>query len=251
MTAMNQEQMMMAAMQQGMQQPQVPEQPAGDIVGDESVEAKKGQATDTVLAHLTAGEIVIPVEMLQSKKDLAIVTKLFERMGVNINEFTVGHEDNKMNPETGHPEFFFKSVGRFFKRQARSFTKAANKAGLGGILPTFLQEDRLRGMTQDEIRKADARMQAQLADYERKIDSQVADARAKGEAQMTKMRADANVSGLKFQKFVKQTMKSERPYQSGSDAGATAEGGVSKSQAKFKRRRKRVKRSLKQGGRPS
>ena len=143
MTA-NQEQMMMAAMQQGMQgqmqgppeqgmmPPQSGPPPQGgplesnDIVGDESPEAQEGRGGDTILAHLTPGEVIIPMEMLNSKKDLLMIQKLFDRHEVSMNMYTAGDEENNINPETGYPEFGW---GSFRNKFTKPFKKAARQVG--------------------------------------------------------------------------------------------------------------------------
>lgn len=69
---------------------------------------KKGRMGDTVLGHLTKGEVVLPVQMLDAdnKAIRKVVMQMMTEYGVNPNEYTVGHKDNKVNPETGYPEFW-------------------------------------------------------------------------------------------------------------------------------------------------
>lgn len=81
-----------------------------------------GRATDTVLGHLTAGEIVIPRVMADHEDFQAILEKFFTAAELDINEFTVGHPANKVNPQTGYPEFF--SISKAVK----SITKGVSKA---------------------------------------------------------------------------------------------------------------------------
>lgn len=101
-------------MQQQMQQPmQMP------------VEAEQGRATDTVLGHLSLGEIVIPRAMQDDPQFMQMLQQAFQAFEVDINEFTVGHEANKINPETGHPEFFVKKFKKKFKKIARIAAPAA------------------------------------------------------------------------------------------------------------------------------
>ena len=81
--------------------------------------ADAGRGGDTVLAHMTIGEVVIPAPMMQDPEVAQIIQSIFEAYGENIGEFTVGDQANKINPETGYPEFgFFKSIKRFFKKIA-------------------------------------------------------------------------------------------------------------------------------------
>ena len=72
-----------------------------------------GRGTDTTMAHMSLGEIVIPRAMQDDPRVMEFLKQAFEAMGADINEFTVGHEANKINPETGYPEFGF---GSFLKK---------------------------------------------------------------------------------------------------------------------------------------
>jgi len=72
-----------------------------------------GRGTDNVMAHLSLGEIVIPRAVQDDPEVQAMLAAIFEKAGADINEFTVGHEANKINPETGYPEFGF---GSFLKK---------------------------------------------------------------------------------------------------------------------------------------
>ncbi len=74
-----------------------------------------GRGTDTVLAHMTLGEVVIPRDILEDAEINAVLQEVFRAYGVDMREFTVGDRANKINPETGYPEFFFKKL---FKRIA-------------------------------------------------------------------------------------------------------------------------------------
>ena len=77
-----------------------------------------GRGTDNVLAHLSLGEIVIPRAVQDGPEVQAMLQAIFEKAGADINEFTVGHESNKINPETGYPEFFFKKLKKIFRAVA-------------------------------------------------------------------------------------------------------------------------------------
>ena len=72
-----------------------------------------GRGTDTVLAHMSLGEIVIPRAMQDDPRVMEFLQQAFEAMGADIREFTVGDPANKINPETGYPEFGF---GSFLKK---------------------------------------------------------------------------------------------------------------------------------------
>lgn len=80
--------------------------------------ANEGRGTDTVLAHMSLGELVIPRAFLDDPEVMTALQKIFEAGGANMAEFTVGDPANKINPETGHPEFFFKGLKKIFKAAA-------------------------------------------------------------------------------------------------------------------------------------
>lgn len=83
--------------------------------------AKKGRGTDTVLGHLTKGELVIPREMLASKELKKVLKKAFDAAEVDMDAYVVGKAKNSTNPETGHPEFFLKWVERKVRQELRNF----------------------------------------------------------------------------------------------------------------------------------
>ncbi len=74
--------------------------------GDNTPEERAGRGGDTLLGHLTPGEIVIPKDLLNGTNQKNI-NAMFDRAGLDINQYTVGHENNSVNPETGNPEFGF------------------------------------------------------------------------------------------------------------------------------------------------
>jgi hypothetical protein len=75
-----------------------------------------GRGTDTVMAHLSLGEVVIPREFLENPQVMQALQMIFQDGGADMAEFTVGDPANKINPETGYPEFF--KFKKFFKSVA-------------------------------------------------------------------------------------------------------------------------------------
>jgi len=59
--------------------------------------ADAGRGTDTVMAHMSLGEIVIPRAFQDDPDFMQMLQMFFEQNGVDINEFIVGHEANKIN----------------------------------------------------------------------------------------------------------------------------------------------------------
>lgn len=98
--------------------------------------ADAGRATDTTLAHLTLGEVVIPREIMEDPEVAGVIAQIFEVYGVNLAEFTVGDPANKINPETGYPEFFFKKIFKAIKKVLKSpIGKIALPAALSFFAP--------------------------------------------------------------------------------------------------------------------
>lgn len=77
---------------------------------------KAGNNTDTVVGHLTKGEVIIPVQLFEVPEVKKMLKSAFADYGISLNEFIVGNPENKINLETGYPEFNF-------------FQKAFNWAG--------------------------------------------------------------------------------------------------------------------------
>ena len=94
--------------------------------------AAMGRGGDTVLGHLTPGEIVIPRDLIES--DPALKEGLFQRlrdMGIeNPEQYVVGSDANSINPETGMPEFFrkfFKKVGKAVSNVVKGVVNVVKK----------------------------------------------------------------------------------------------------------------------------
>ena len=82
--------------------------------------ASLGRFEDNYIVHAAEGETVVPAEVLESNPKLK--TSLFNQMramGIDQPErYVVGNELNSINPQTGQPEFFFKSIGKTLKKAA-------------------------------------------------------------------------------------------------------------------------------------
>lgn len=68
--------------------------------------AAKGRGGDSMMAHMTPGEIAVPPQV-QTPEVLAALNKAFSAAGADPTQFQVGNPDQKVNPETGVPEFSF------------------------------------------------------------------------------------------------------------------------------------------------
>ena len=82
--------------------------------------ASLGRYEDTYMVHAAKGETVVPKEVLDANPGLK--DELFRQMidmGIeNPKRYVVGERLNSINPITGQPEFFFKSIKKFFKQAA-------------------------------------------------------------------------------------------------------------------------------------
>ena len=77
--------------------------------------ANKGRKGDTIIAHLTEDEIVIPKGLAQNKDFQKILSAMLAGSNISIEQITVGNKANSINPNTGHPEFgFFSDFFSFF-----------------------------------------------------------------------------------------------------------------------------------------
>ena len=94
--------------------------------------AKYGRNGDTRIGHLTNGEVIIPNGIINSKLQKEL-KKAFEKQGTNIERYTVGNSSNSINPITGQPEFFFKSVFRGVKKVFSGAAKVVKKAVKGVV----------------------------------------------------------------------------------------------------------------------
>jgi len=78
---------------------EAPMEPMGEELAEE------GRNGDQIVGHLTPGEIVIPVD-IQDEELMSLLDEFFAENGLSMGQYTVGNEENSVNPETGMPEFF-------------------------------------------------------------------------------------------------------------------------------------------------
>jgi len=91
--------------------------------------AEHGRNGDIYIVHAAEGETVVPMEVLDANpKVKALLFGQMRDMGLDPHEFVVGDDLNSINPDTGLPEFFFKSIFRKVKRLAKKVWKGFKKA---------------------------------------------------------------------------------------------------------------------------
>ena len=90
--------------------------------------AAKGRGSDNVIAHLTGGEVVGPVEVLNEFPTLRkSLSNAFENMGLNPAQYVAGHGENSINPETGAPEFIVhKKIKKAIKKVTKEIGRVAD-----------------------------------------------------------------------------------------------------------------------------
>jgi hypothetical protein len=117
-----------------------------------------GRGGDTMLAHLTPGELVIPSELAQDPEFQAMVQPMFEENGVSMEQYTVGAEANSINPETGYPEF------GFFSKITKPFKKAVNY-----VTGKRQREKEMKKVQTHQDRQYQRAMRDQKKQYERQL----------------------------------------------------------------------------------
>ena len=98
--------------------------------------AKKGQGEDTLLAHLTPGETIVPEELMQSNGSLRqAIADAFAQAGVKPGQYIAGGQDDARNPETGLSMFDFSGNGEQ-DHNAADTPSVSDFTNATGIAPT-------------------------------------------------------------------------------------------------------------------
>jgi hypothetical protein len=87
--------------------------------------SQAGRGTDTQLAHLTAGEVVLPNEMFEDANFEQRVVDRFEELDLDPAQYVVGSGIASLNPDTGLEEFIFKKIAKFGKKVIKAVAKVA------------------------------------------------------------------------------------------------------------------------------
>ena len=99
--------------------------------------ADKGRMGDSVVAHLTPGEIVLPREVIDDPEMTSMLKQYFIEKNIPFDRFVVGTDENSINPETGMPEFgWWKKAVNFGKKALGAVAPLALMAvpGIGTAL---------------------------------------------------------------------------------------------------------------------
>jgi len=219
--AMMQQAMMQGAMGMG-GPPQEAAEPALDQ-GDTTPEERAGRGGDTLIAHVTPGEVVVPMELISNEMAMRKLRSLFEKHDVDMDQYTVGHESNSINPETGNPEFSSWRINDLTgsKRKGR---KAGRKAAS--------QEAAIQ---RKKIQKMITAFNAKMAAGKKQL-------LAESKAQKKKMIGEGLAQNLKFKSKLSSIAKEKANL--GAPAGVTSAASVPmteqpKGKSSWRRARKR------------
>ena len=112
-----------------------------------------GRHGDTLIGHLSTGEMVLPRPIANDPILKRELFNAFERHELNPNQYSVGHYENSLNPITGVPEFgFFKKIGKSIKKAASTIGTVVGfavggpaGAAIGGGIGGGVQTGSLKG----------------------------------------------------------------------------------------------------------
>jgi len=90
--------------------------------------AEFGRNGDIYVIHAAEGETVIPMEVLAANPQIkALLFNQMAEMGLDPQSYIVGDQLNSINPVTGMPEFFFKSIFKSIGKAVKKVVKVAKK----------------------------------------------------------------------------------------------------------------------------
>lgn len=158
--------------------------------------AEKGRGDDDVMGHLTRGEIVIPTDLAEKLKPM--LAKEFAAMDYDIDQYTVGHEKNSINPETGCPEFLKKLV----KSVGNAIGGAAKAVGgaVGSVLGAVGLAPKPKGPSPEEIAAEEAAIK-KLQDEEAAFKKTTLETEAQAKALATQMEQEKVAAAQQTAKF--------------------------------------------------
>ena len=121
------------------------------LSGIESI-AIHGRFGDTMVGHLSTGEMVLPRPIANDPTLKRALFNAFDRHDLDPHQYTVGHDNNSINPITGAPEFGVKdflkkiapTVGRVIGFAVGGPAGAAIGGGLGTAASGGNREDILQ-----------------------------------------------------------------------------------------------------------
>ena len=89
--------------------------------------AMEGRGGDIVMGHLTPGELIIPVAMMEDPEIARVLEDAFDAFEMDMDRYTVGHENNSINPDTGYPEFEGMNYDELWRMQIHAQQEAVKE----------------------------------------------------------------------------------------------------------------------------
>jgi hypothetical protein len=152
--------------------------------------AEKGENGDSVMGHLTPGEVVLPVALVQKLAEP--LKKAFEAANLDMDQYTVGHEKNSINEESGCPEFAGPPPDRF-SGSAYQQAMFAGSPQIASDIAKGQEEARQDRQSQEELAAAQAELDKLLAEQDA-LQKQVQSEMASGQAQIARTRQETEMT---------------------------------------------------------
>jgi hypothetical protein len=136
--------------------------------------AAEGRGGDVVMGHLTPGEVVIPVDLAEDPDFMRVLQDAFDSYEIDVSQYTVGSEDNSINPDTGYPEFGYDHHAAAVAAQARAQHETIERMAREKTQWALASEQR----QQNELNRAAQARASRQADIRARQQAQQAAARA-------------------------------------------------------------------------
>lgn len=215
--------------------------------------ADEGRGEDDVIGHLTKGEVVIPKAFMEDPQVAKVINEIFAAYEVNINQYTVGHEENSINPKTGNPEFLFKALKRAFGTLAGAAigffvggpTGALKGAQIGAGVDVARATAGAAETAKKESQAARAEAASQAAAVERQMAEQVAAQQEQARVARERLQAEAERANAEGLRMAQEKAKLEEEAKKRAEELETAQREMSEREsARLRASRRSGRRSL-------
>jgi hypothetical protein len=117
--------------------------------------AAEGRGGDTEIAHVARGELVIP-RQLQNPDVLAALTRAAAAHNIPLEMLSIGNPMNRINPETGMPEFGFGDwLSGLFGGDENNDAQAIAEGAAARTAHTGIKSDLTRGVYEEHVSQLD------------------------------------------------------------------------------------------------
>lgn len=130
--------------------------------------AAQGRGEDTEIAHVARGELVVPWA-LQNPEVIAVLQRTAAAHGIPFEMLSVGSAMNRINPNTGAPEFWFEGmrdrISNFFENDDVNDGQAITEGIAARGAYDDIKKDLIRGEYDERVRQLGPFDNAQRAQY--------------------------------------------------------------------------------------